>query len=903
MSEELVVHVICHTHDDPGWLKTFQKYYDDDVKNILDSMVVSLSANKERKFSYVEMSFFKKWYDNQSDETKQKVKEFISEGRLEIINGGWVMHDEAASYYKHLIDNMRLGLKFLKEEFNITPRIGWFIDPFGHSSATSHILSQMNFEQIVLTRVDYLEKKYRMENHNLEFIYDPFGLGQNIFTHISYRHYNPRNKLTDYVRDKKMDVSEDELKSLCEDTYRTLLQESDAYRTNNVLLYFGDDFTFQKENYNYENIEMVMDYVNNNMKGKMKMIYSTPSQYFKSVLDSGVEFEKHSNYDFFPYADNAHCYWTGYFSSRANMKGLIKQLGLYLNIINRLLFEIYIGHKNIMTDNKDLINEAIESVYFARENLGILQHHDAITGTSTENTHLDYENMANDGINKMKENINKLVNILGYEKPLELSCGFEEIINIENENGNNFIIINPHLNREYFCNYRLNIFDKDDNNSYVFSVNDGENNIFGNNIAFNDSDIGLKYSSIQFIQPFKKSNFISPLQILRTTKVIKKKYFSDLTENITLNIRDEDLIFDTNELKFIKDNNTEFKLSHGYYTSYSGDNSNVRPNNSNPDGAYIFSPCEDELQRYEIDKTKSFYQQTFHFTSIVLRYPNSYLIIIIQNSNLNIYTESVFDPIPKDYSKAYNYLLVLDSNINNMNDEYNQPQIFTDSEGINMMKRIKDIRPNYKYELTEKVTSNFYPITSVVSLCETENTKNKISIYSDRAQSAGFMNTGQIQLICQRFSTGNDWKGMSEKLYEASSMNRFFSVKHFISFENKNYSDYFNKVPIILSLENEDISNVSSNYEKIISANDFVDIEFEVKNYGEIFALVGNVYCDYFGDSGKENENIKFKLDDGKIIEYNLNGVEEVKQIKNGEEINLKKQTFKSFLINNGLAE
>lgn len=46
-----------------------------------------------------------------------------------------------------------------------------------------------------------------------------------------------------------------------------------------------------------------------------------------------------------------------------------------------------------------------------------------------------------------------------------------------------------------------------------------------------------------------------------------------------------------------------------------------------------------------------------------------------------------------------------------------------------MMQRIKDTRPNYKYVLTEKVSSNFYPITSVVSIYETENKKNKISIY------------------------------------------------------------------------------------------------------------------------------------------------------------------------------
>ena len=900
MSEELLVHVVCHTHDDPGWLKTFQGYYNDAVKNILDNMVVSLSAKKERKFSYVEMSFFKKWYDKQSDQIKQKVKEFISEGRLEIINGGWVLHDEAATYYKHLINNMRIGLKFLKEEFNYIPRIGWFIDPFGHSSANSHILSLMNYKQIVLTRIDYLEKKYRIDNHNLEFVYDPFGLEQKIFTHISYKHYNPRNTLNDYIRDRRINLSESQLKNVCEDTYQTLRQESNGYRTNNVLLYFGDDFTFKKENYNYENIEMIMDYVNKNMKGKMKMIYSTPSQYFKSVLDSDVEFQKHSNYDFYPYADNAHCYWTGYFTTRPNMKGLIKQLGLYLNITNRLLFEIYIGNKTIMNNNKDLINKVIENVYFARENLGILQHHDAVTGTSTENTHSDYENMANDGIKKMKESINKLVNILGCEIPLKLSCGFEEIINIDNENKNNFMIINPHLNEDYFCNYRLNIFDKDNNNSYIFSVNDGENNIFGNNIAFYDSDIGLEYSSIQFIKSFEKTNLISPLTILRTNKIIKKKYFSDLDEKIILNIKNGNLIFDSSNLKFIK-NTTEFTLSHGYYTSYNGYNSGVRPSHSNPDGAYIFAPCENELQRYTFDKKKSFYQQTIHFTSIVLRYPKSYLIIIIQHSNLNIYTESIFDPIRGGYSTGYNYLLVLDSNINNINNEYNQPQIFTDSEGINMMKRIKDTRPNYKYEVTEKVSSNFYPITSVVSLYETNNIKNKISIYSDRAQSAGFMDKGQIQLICQRFSTTNDWKGMSEKLYETSSMNRFFSVKHFISFENQNYSDYFNKVPIILSLENEDISNISSNYEKIISANDFVDIEFEVKKYGEIFVQVGNVYCEYFGDSGKENENIKFKFDTGNIVEYNLNGVEEVKIIESEEDINIKKQYFKSFLINNGL--
>jgi len=643
-----------------------------------------------------------------------------------------------------------------------------------------------------------------------------------------------------------------------------------------------------------------MNYVNTNMKGKMKMIYSTPSQYFDSVLKSGATFEKHSNYDFFPYADNAHCYWTGYFSSRANLKGLIKQLGLYINITNRLLFEVFMNEKNKITQNKKIIEKTIECVYFAREKLGVLQHHDAVTGTSKEKTNKDYENMAIIGVEKLKKYINLLVNILGEEIPYEISCGYEEEIIVDKEIENNFMIVNPNLDGDHLFNFRLNIFNENDNNSYELNIKDGDNTIFGNNIAFNDIDIGLKYSSVQFNKTLEKNVLISSLSISRTDKIIEKKYFSNLKDE-KININNGALVFDCNNLKFTKDKN-EFSLSHGYYTSYDGSNSEIRPEKSNPDGAYIFAPCENELQKYEsIDKNKSFYQKNDYYTSIILRYPNSYLIIIIQNNNLNIYTESIFDPIPRKSDKGFNYLLVLDSNINNMNKEYNQPQIFTDSQGINMMQRIKDTRPNYKYELTEKVSSNFYPVTSVVSLCETENKKNKINIFTDRAQSAGFIDKGQIQIICQRFSTVDDWKGVGEGLYENSSMNRFFPVKHLISFEDKNYSDYFNKVPFILSVENSKNSKINSNLDKLVSVDKDVDVEFEVKKYGEIFVELGNVYCDYFGEFGKENENIKFNYDKGIIKEYNLNGVDEIKEVKNGDEVTLKKQMFKSFLIGRDL--
>ena len=50
------------------------------------------------------------------------------------------MHDEAAPHYIDMIDQTTLGHRFIIREFNVTPRIGWQIDPFGHSAVQAYLL-------------------------------------------------------------------------------------------------------------------------------------------------------------------------------------------------------------------------------------------------------------------------------------------------------------------------------------------------------------------------------------------------------------------------------------------------------------------------------------------------------------------------------------------------------------------------------------------------------------------------------------------------------------------------------------------------------------------------------------------------------------------------------------------
>ena len=61
-----------HTHDDVGWLKTVDDYYEgrhNEIQNvkvqlILDNVISELIVDPKKRFSYVEMKFFSMWWIN-----------------------------------------------------------------------------------------------------------------------------------------------------------------------------------------------------------------------------------------------------------------------------------------------------------------------------------------------------------------------------------------------------------------------------------------------------------------------------------------------------------------------------------------------------------------------------------------------------------------------------------------------------------------------------------------------------------------------------------------------------------------------------------------------------------------------------------------------------------------------
>ena len=65
---------------------------------------------------------------------------------------------------------------------------------------------------------------------------------------------------------------------------------------------------------------------------KVNLLYSTPSCYTYAKNKAKVTWPEKKD-DFFPYAHREHAYWSGYFTSRAALKGMVRDTNNFLQVL------------------------------------------------------------------------------------------------------------------------------------------------------------------------------------------------------------------------------------------------------------------------------------------------------------------------------------------------------------------------------------------------------------------------------------------------------------------------------------------------------------------------------------------------------------------------------------------
>ncbi|XP_065497708.1 alpha-mannosidase 2x isoform X2 [Caloenas nicobarica] len=369
-TEPLQVFVVPHSHNDPGWIKTFDKYYYDQTQHILNSMVLKMQEDPRRRFIWSEISFFSKWWDNISAQKRAAVRRLVGNGQLEMVTGGWVMPDEANSHYFAMIDQLIEGHQWLEKNIGVTPRSGWAVDPFGYSSTMPYLLKRSNLTGMLIQRVHYAIKKHFAATQNLEFMWrqtwDP-DASTDIFCHMMpFYSYDvphtcgPDPKICCQFDFKRLpggrincpwkvppraitDANVAERAQLLLDQYR---KKSKLYRSKVLLVPLGDDFRYDKPqewDAQFLNYQRIFDFLNSQPNLHVQAQFGTLSDYFDALykrvgIVPGMRppgFPVLTG-DFFSYADREDHYWTGYYTSRPFYKSLDRVLEAHLRLLHSL---------------------------------------------------------------------------------------------------------------------------------------------------------------------------------------------------------------------------------------------------------------------------------------------------------------------------------------------------------------------------------------------------------------------------------------------------------------------------------------------------------------------------------------------------------------------------------------
>ncbi|XP_042638436.1 alpha-mannosidase 2 [Orycteropus afer afer] len=422
-TEPLQVFVVPHSHNDPGWLKTFDDYFRDKTQYIFNNMVIKLKEDSRRKFMWSEISYLSKWWDIIDTQKKDAVKSLLENGQFEIVTGGWVMPDEASPHYFSLIDQLIEGHQWLEKNLGVKPRSGWAIDPFGHSSTMAYLLKRAGFSHMLIQRVHYAIKKHFALHKNLEFFWRQnwdVGSVTDIFCHMMpFYSYDiphtcgPDPKICCQFDFKRLPGGRvgcpwgippetiylgnvQNRAQMLLDQYR---KKSKLFRTKVVLAPLGDDFRYCERtewDQQFKNYQLLFDYMNSQPKFNVKIQFGTLSDYFDALDKAEASSRKSSQSvfpvlsgDFFTYADRDDHYWSGYFTSRPFYKRMDRVMESHLRAAE-ILYYFALRQAQKYKISKFLSSSHYMALTEARRNLGLFQHHDAITGTAKDWVVVDY---------------------------------------------------------------------------------------------------------------------------------------------------------------------------------------------------------------------------------------------------------------------------------------------------------------------------------------------------------------------------------------------------------------------------------------------------------------------------------------------------------------------------------
>ena len=646
-----------------------------------------LKNNHKSTFTIIDIIHFEEWVNSNSNNF-QIILNLTQNKQLEFIIDG-IKDEKKYDNYKNIFNDLRRKLKYILHSLNYFPLVSFFASQHTTNLENLSLYRKMGFKYLLLNEINTDYKNELISKKNLEFkwkVSDEDNEG--IITHILNDIKTP-DFLKELFSEKQLDLSNSTLEDYINNLINYGNKTLNGFKHNNLLLLYGGDNAFNESISNFENIEKLMNYINENDKYKdvIEVMYSSFENYFhiveKSLRNESLFVYEHE----LPLnKDNNEKNSINYFLNNPYLRGREYEINNFMN-------SLFVYNIDLVYGNKSKL-----SFYnFQNEYLGKM---------SLKLSSNEQEEIYNSTEQNLKKSLKDLIALFFNNKPDYEMCLSNNKVNLgckiefkENKEKYKLGIINPRLEGRILITLETDI----KNENISFRIEDKANN----EIEYNFICVPNYKCFINFFYNFYTSQLIvqiSLIDIERNKNLNNKKKFDfPITELKGFNSFLKHIEYNTEDYLF----NIEFKNKKSIKYKFSINEIELKSSSE-----MLFE--NNNTLKHKINYEQSYIINSEISTCLILKLENNYLV-------LNIYKEPFFIQIisiineNKDKNKIIG--LAVNSDINN------NGIIYHDYKGMKMKE--------YSINFNNNINDNIFIVHKAMSLFSEEE-KKKLTLFVDR---------------------------------------------------------------------------------------------------------------------------------------------------------------------------
>ena len=182
MEKMKTIYLVPHSHYDVVWAFTKEDYYCINEMILLNAVLMT----RESEFKFlVEQTYLLEMIEQRNLPLFSAIKEAIKAGRVEIVDGQYIMPDPMIPAAEVLVREILFGKRYCKEKFGIDVPVAWAADGFGLNAQMPQIYKKSGYRWLAFRRGMPESIGYRVS----EFVWEGLD-GSKIISHwmpLGYR--------------------------------------------------------------------------------------------------------------------------------------------------------------------------------------------------------------------------------------------------------------------------------------------------------------------------------------------------------------------------------------------------------------------------------------------------------------------------------------------------------------------------------------------------------------------------------------------------------------------------------------------------------------------------------------------------------------------------------------------